>query len=102
MKRVFTTLSILTALFLFSCQKEAGFSGSDNGGGGNGGGLLKKLVSKSGSDSSVLAFGYNSSQKIITLNTTITSGGTSTLIQERAERNAQGIIQKLIIKSNQY
>jgi len=102
MKRVFTTLSILTALFLFSCQKEAGFSGSDNGGGSNGGGLLKKLVSKSGSDSSVLAFGYNSSQKIITLNTTITSGGTSTLIQERAERNAQGIIQKIIIKSNQY
>lgn len=102
MKRFFTTLSILSALFLFSCQKEAGFSGSNNGGGSNSGGLLKKLVSKSGSDSSVLAFGYNSSQKIITLNTTITSGGTSTLIQERAERNAQNIIQKIIIKSDQY
>jgi hypothetical protein len=105
--KLITTLSVLASLFLVSCQKEADFSnnsgnGGNNGGGTTGSGLLTKIVSKSGSDSSILAFGYNSSKKIITLNTTIVSGGTTSPVQERVERNSQGIITKLIIKSDFY
>ncbi len=104
MRILIATLSIFSLLFLFSCQKEGDFSNGNGSGGGNntGGTLLKKLVSKSGSDSSVLAFGYNSSKKIISLDITVTSGGISSLTQERAERNTQGIIQKIIIKNAQY
>ena len=79
--------------------------GNGNGNGGNGGnsnGLLQKIVSKSGSDSSSLVFGYNSSQKLITLNTLEVSGGTTSFSNETVERNSQGIIQKLIIKNDQY
>ena len=105
--KLIITLSLLASIFLFSCQKEADFSNNNGSSGGSGGGstgsgLLTKIVSKSGSDSSILAFGYNSSKKIVTLNSTIVSAGTTVLIQERVERNAQGIITKLIIKSPFY
>ena len=95
-------LLILVTSILFSCQKEVDFA---NTGGGNGGTpdiFLQKLVSKSGSDSSTLEFGYNSSKKLITLNTIDVTNGTTSLNQERVERNSQGIIQKLIIKDDQY
>jgi hypothetical protein len=104
MKRFFVTLSVLVSLFFISCQKEAGFSdgGNSSGGGSTGSGLLSRLVSKSGSDSSVLAFGYNSSKRLITLNISTYSGGSGTSIQERAERNAQGAILRVIIKGDSY
>ena len=102
MKRILTSLYIFSILFLLSCQKESGFSDNNGSGGASGTGLLSKLVSKSGSDSSVLVFGYNSSKKLINLNITLVSGGTTATVQERAERNGQGIIQKLILKSDFY
>ena len=95
-------LLILVTSILFSCQKEVDFA---NTGGGNGGAndvFLQKLVSRSGADSSTLEFGYNSSKKLITLNTIDVTNGTTSLTQERVERNSQGIIQKLIIKDDQY
>jgi len=87
---------------LSSCEKEVDYV---NSGGGNGGGndlLLQKLVSRSGSDSSTLEFGYNSSKQLMTLNTIDVVSGTTSTTQERVERNSQGIIQKLIIKDDQY
>jgi len=104
--RVLMASLACTSLFLFSCQKEADYAnnnnGNGNGNGGNSNGLLQKIVSKSGSDSSSLIFGYNSSQKLIILNTIEVSGGTNSLTEERVERNTQSIIQKLIIKNDQY
>jgi hypothetical protein len=101
--KISITLSILASIFLFSCQKEVDFSNNNGAGGGtSGSGLLTKIVSKSGSDSSILAFGYNSSKKLMTLNTTNVSGGTTSLVQERVERNGQGVITKLILKSDIY
>jgi hypothetical protein len=38
----------------------------------------------------------------MTLNTIDVTSGTTSLTRERVERNSQGIIQKLIIKDNQY
>jgi hypothetical protein len=100
MRKLLVTISLLS-IILFSCQKEVDFVNGSGGGGGGGttAGLLSKLVSKSGTDSSILAFGYNSSKKLITLSI---SDMTGEIIQQRAERNAQGIIQKVIIKSDIY
>ncbi len=107
--RILIPLFTLSTLLLFSCQKEVDFANSNNNGnggnggnGGNSGTLLTKLVSVSGTDSSSLIFGYNSSKKLITLDILAVSGGTNSLTQERAERNSQGIIQKLILKDDQY
>lgn len=102
--RILLSLFVFSSLFLLSCQKEADFANGTNNGGGGGtaGTLLKRIVSKSGSDSSQMVFGYNSSQKLVTLDITSVSGGVSAMIRERAVRDAQGIIQKLIIKSDQY
>ena len=93
---------ICISLFLVSCQKEVDYANGGNGGGGNSEPILKKIVSKSGSDSSVLVFGYNSARKLMTLDLIDESGGTSAVTNERVERNSQGIIQKLIVKSDQY
>jgi len=95
-------LLILVTIVLFSCQKEIDFASAGGGSGGTTDVLLQKLVSRSGSDSSTLEFGYNSSKKLMTLNTTDVTSGTTSLTRERVERNSQGIIQKLIIKDDQY
>jgi hypothetical protein len=95
-------LLILVTMVLFSCQKEVDFATAGGSNGGTTDVLLQKLVSRSGSDSSTLEFGYNSSKKLMTLNTTDVTSGTTSLTRERVERNSQGIIQKLIIKDDQY
>jgi hypothetical protein len=95
-------LLILVTIILFSCQKEVDFANTNGGNGGTTDVLLKKLVSRSGSDSSTLEFGYNSSGKLMTLNTTDVTSGATSVTRERVERNSQGIIQKLIIKDDQY
>src|SRR6185295_5636063 len=95
-------LLILVTMVLFSCQKEIDFASAGGGSGGTTDVLLQKMVSRSGSDSSTLEFGYNSSKKLMTLNTTDVTSGTTSLTRERVERNSQGIIQRLIIKDDQY
>jgi hypothetical protein len=85
-----------------SCQKEVDFANSNGGNSGTPDVLLQKLVSRSGPDSSTLEFGYNSSGKLMTLNTIDVTGGTTSVTRERVERNSQGIIQRLIIKDDQY
>ena len=97
-----STLLILVASILFSCQKEIDFANTNGGSGGTTDALLQKLVSRSGSDSSTLEFGYNTSKKLMTLNTIDVTSGTTSLTRERVERNSQGIIQRLIIKDDQY
>jgi YD repeat-containing protein len=55
------------AVVLFSCQKEADFSGSGNGGSGGGGGSTKlsRIVNKLGTDSFAINFLYNANGKVI-------------------------------------
>jgi len=100
-KNVLLLLIFVTAV-LFSCQKEVDFANTNGGNGGTTDALLQKMVSRSGSDSSTLEFGYNASKKLMTLNTTDVTSGTTSLTRERVERNSQGIIQRLIIKDDQY
>jgi len=94
-------LLIVVTSILSSCEKEVD---SVNNGGNSGPAdlFLQKIVSKSGSDSSTLEFGFNSSNKLMTLNTTDVTGGATSMTKERVVRDAQGIIQRLIIKDDQY
>lgn len=96
MKNSLTAILIVLSIGLFSCQKEVKDIFASGGSSGN---RLVKVVSKSGSDSSVLAFGYNGSNKLTSLNSVTVSGGTTSTFSMRAERNSQGIIQKVIIKN---
>jgi hypothetical protein len=59
-------LLILVTSILFSCQKEIDSAIAGGGNGGTTDVLLQKLVSRSGSDSSTLEFGYNSSKTLMT------------------------------------
>jgi hypothetical protein len=100
--KISITLSILTSIFLFSCQKEGDFSrvnGSGSGGSVTGTGTrLIKMVAKNGTDSSVNIYTYNSSGKLIGIATTGNDGGTPVDTRETFVRNTQGILQKEIIK----
>ncbi|HKB45921.1 MAG TPA: hypothetical protein VKC90_16100, partial [Chitinophagaceae bacterium] len=100
--KISITLSILTSIFLFSCQKEGDFfrvNGSRSGGIVTGTGTrLVKMVSKSGTDSSVNIYTYNSSGKLIGIATTGNDGGAAIDTRETFVRNIQGILQKEVIK----
>jgi len=100
MKNLLTASLALLSLGLFSCQKEV--TDIFNNSGSSSGSQLVKIISKSGSDSSAMSFGYNSSKKLTDLNSFSVTGGTTSSFSMRAVRNAQGIIQKVIIKSDQY
>jgi len=103
MRNLLTAVLAVVSLGLFSCQKEVTdvFAGSGNNGGGSNG-LLTKITAKTGSDSTEMLFTYNSSKKLVGLVTNMVSSGTTTTVIERAERNAQGIIQRVIYKSDSY
>ena len=100
--RILLIPGILSTLLFYSCQKEVDFANGTNGVNNVKNHLLQKVVSKSGSDSSNLIFAYNSSEQLIQLTTVDVTGGVKTMTSERAERNSQGIIQKLFIKDDEY
>lgn len=100
MKNLLAAGVALLCIGLFSCQKEV--TDIFNNTGSSSGGQLVKVISKSGSDSSAMSFGYNSSKKLTDLNSVSVTNGNTSSFSMRAERNAQGIIQKVIIKSDQY
>src|SRR6266516_1664263 len=95
--KISITLSILTSIFLFSCQKEADLSrtnGSGNGGVVTGTGTrLVKMVQKIGSDSLVTIYSYNGNNKLINLKKTgIDDQGDFVDREYHYHRNASGII----------
>jgi hypothetical protein len=101
MKKFLTTLSILTSLFLFSCQKESDFSNGNGGGGSTSGTMLVKMVSKNGSDSVVTVYEYNAGKKLINEKTVGMSGGIDEGNEVRYYRNSSGIVTRYVqINSN--
>src|SRR5436190_19928219 len=94
--RILITFLAFTSLAVLSCQKE---HDSINGGGGTSSIRLIKMVAKSGSDSSVSEFTYNSSGRIVGKLSGVESGG---LLDLRLSyvRNSSDVIQKQILKSN--
>ena len=95
---LFTLLSVI----LISCQKEpdlltGGSGGSGGGGGGNTGGTrLVRTVSKTGPDSVVTVYTYNSNGKVVNVKTTGMSGGIDQANEFRYYRNSSGIITRKV------
>jgi len=100
--RIILTLSALACVFLFSCKKEEDFANGGNNSGGTNPTRLVKMVTKSGSDSSVYNFTYNSSGKITGANLSGAESGQPIDLRISYIRNASGIIQKQILKSNEF
>jgi len=102
--RFLVTLSVLSSILLFSCQKESDFSNNNNNG-NNGGGTantrLIKTVLKYGTDSIVSDYTYNSSGKIIGAKLSGSDGGQPVDYGLTYVRNSSGIIQKQILKQNE-
>jgi hypothetical protein len=103
MKKLITAIPVLTLIFMVSCKKETslqtGGAPGSGGGGNQPSGLLSKLVSKSGSDSTVLVFGYDASKRLISLNTSGSDSSGNFQDSRRFVRNAQGIITQIIDKN---
>lgn len=100
MKNLLTAVFGITCLALFSCQKEVDDVFSNNGNtNGNALGSLKKMVITYGPDSSVTDFFYDNSGKVIGVNITTVSSGSSEFNNETIERNSQGMIQKTITRA---
>jgi len=93
MKKTALSLFILSVFFLASCQKEI-----DWGLGGNvvADKLLVKVSSKTGSDSTVVSYFYNSAKQLIAENTIGVSGTTSVDNNLKIYRNSAGIIQRTV------
>lgn len=103
--RILLPLLSFTTLFLFSCQKEIESPTTTNSGNNNNGTRLVKIVEKSGADSSVATFTYNTAGKLIGIATKGIEAGNAFDDKKIIVRNSQGIIQKVIHKKsalNQY
>lgn len=94
--RILIALFAFTSFFLFSCQKEIDFGTGSNNSGGSGGNkpatLLIKKVDKTGADSLVTLYTYNSDKKVINIKVTGTDHGTPVDKEYRYYRNASGIV----------
>ena len=94
MKKNRITFFCLIVLVFASCQKEI-----DWGIGGNGAAadkLLVKLISKTGLDSSITTYTYNSAKQLTGETKTGVSGTTSLDADLKIYRNSSGIIQKTV------
>jgi hypothetical protein len=100
MKRLLIALPPLTILILISCQKEVEDTIGNSNGGSTSGAKLIKTVSKSGSDSTIVNYTYNSSGKIANYAVSGSNSGQAVDLRVRFVRNGSGTIQKRIIKSD--
>jgi hypothetical protein len=94
--RITILLFSLITLLLFSCQKEVDWSNSSNNTSDNNsttGILLTKMVFKTGSDSLVYTYGYDSNKKIISMKQAgIDDQGDAVNTEYHYHRNASGMV----------
>ena len=100
MKNLLIALFSAWCLTLCSCQKELNPDGFNGGGGSsnNSPDLLSKMVIRSGSDSNVASFTYNSGNKLTSVFIAGVDAGAVIDRKETFIRNAQGIITQIITK----
>jgi hypothetical protein len=96
MKKLLLSACALSVLFFSSCKKND----DDNNGGVTPGTRLLKTVLKTGSDSTVTTYSYNSAGKLISSKSDAVSGGQTFDLQIDIVRNSSGIIQKQVLKSS--
>lgn len=94
----------VTALLLFSCKKERSFDpdNTGTGGGGSTSGLLTKSVFHILGDSITAAFSYDAQKRLFSVHYTGEVDGEEIDEQLKFVRNAQGIIQKAVLKTPDY
>ncbi|HZF64670.1 MAG TPA: hypothetical protein VEZ55_09300 [Chitinophagaceae bacterium] len=98
MRRYLLTVVIGCCVLLFACKKD---KSAEPGGGGNAaGGLLTKTVTKQGNDSISVAYGYDNQKRISSYSATGAISGTATTFDLKITRNGQGVIQRMVQKSN--
>lgn len=96
MKKSFAIIVILTAFLMYSCQKEIDWGTSGNLVAGQ---KLVKVISKTGTDSSIVTYSYDNQNRLIKEVTIGISGGTSLDNSLTINRNASGIILNTVQKS---
>ena len=101
MKSLLTAILFFLAVAFVSCQKEIKDIFAGTGGTSNATRLIK-TVDKSGLDSTVTIYGYNSSGKIIGADISGIDSGQAFDLNLSYVRNNSGIIQKQIIKSSSF
>jgi hypothetical protein len=101
MKNSLTAILTILSFGLFSCQKEVDDIFSNTGGVVSGTRLIK-TVEKTGADSVVSVYGYNSSGKIINADIAGVEAGQAYDISLTYVRNSSGIIQKQILESSDF
>jgi hypothetical protein len=94
-------IAVASMLLLFSCEKERSFDPNSNNAGGNvGSGLLDRTVTKFGTDSITTSYDYDGQKRLILYKSGGSFLGTFAEVQLKFVRNAQGIIQKSILKTD--
>ncbi len=97
MKKSFANIVILSVIVMSSCQKEIDWGTISGGATVNQ--LLVKIISKTGSDSTVVTYSYDSQKRLIKETTSGVSGGTVVDNELKINRNIAGIILNSIQKS---
>lgn len=105
MRKILVGLAALITLAFASCTKEKSFedeSPTGPGGGMTDGNLLTKIVIQMGSDSAITAFGYDAGNRLVT---EANKGALSIVSDDSVQqviRDAQGIIQKVIVYPDRF
>jgi len=96
MKKSFAIIVILTAILVYSCQKEIDWGTAGNLVTGQ---KLVKVISKTGTDSTTVTYSYDNQNRLIKEVTIGISGGTSLDNNFTINRNGSGIILNTVQKS---
>lgn len=105
MRTGITYVTFISALFLFSCKKEKSFD-PNNPNGGSGGGtvtptlLIKTVTKLPGNDSLRVFYTYDNQKRFISYKSEEYSSGSLVKGEVKFIRNTQGIVQKVVIKSD--
>lgn len=104
MRKCLPVVAGVTALLLFSCKKERSFDPNATSGGGNSAGqLLVKTVTKlEGNDSLRVFYTYDNQKRFISYKSEESSSGIVIKGELKFIRNAQGIVQKMVVKTDEF
>lgn len=104
MRNGLTYVTIVTTLFLISCKKDKSFDPNNPNGGGGGGTtttvLAKTVTQLQGGDSLRVIYSYDNQKRFISYISEESDQGDVYHSELKFIRNAQGIVQKMVIKAD--
>src|SRR5215203_3206704 len=94
---------VIVAIAFFSCKKDKSFDPNSGGGGGTTTSLLAKTVTKiQGGDSLRVFYNYDNQKRFISYQSEESDAGDIYHSELKFIRNAQGIVQKMVIKADDF